>query len=142
MVLPIVIGLAATIVALTGKAIVKTSRRYGKLSPQMIASLNRIRVETHLHSGPSKVDHNDSHIRYLRARFNNSGFPKVMTEREALLILGIEAADIASLDKDHLRKRYRALMILNHPDKSGSVYLSQKINQAKEVLEKSYLFKK
>lgn len=142
MVLPIVIGLVATVAALTGKAVVKTIARYERLSPHMIASLNKIRIETHLRDGPSKVDPNNSHIQYLRSRFNNSGFPKVMTEREALLILGIEASDIASLNKDLLRKRYRALMILNHPDKSGSVYLSQKINQAKEVLEKSYLFKK
>lgn len=142
MVLPIVIGVAATIAALTGKAIAKTVRRFDRLSPQMIASLNKIRLETHLHSGPTKVDPNDSHIRYLRSRFNNAGFQQVMTEREALLILGIEANEIASLDKDLLRQRYRKLMVENHPDRSGSVYLSQKINQAKDVLEKSYMFRK
>ncbi|WPK23643.1 hypothetical protein PUMCH_000885 [Australozyma saopauloensis] len=142
MVLPIVIGVAATVAALTGKAVAKSVARYGKLSPQMIASLNKIRLETHLLDGPSKVDPNLAHIRYLRSRFNNSGFPKVMTEREALLVLGIEASDIGKLDKTLLRQRYRALMVLNHPDRSGSVYLSQKINEAKDVLEKSYLFKK
>lgn len=140
MVLPIVIGVAATVAALSGKALAKTAARYDRLSPQMIASLNRIRLDTHLHAGPAKTDANNAHIQYLKARFNNVGFPSKMTERTALLILGFEANEIALLDRDRLRQRYRKLMIMNHPDRSGSVYLSQKINQAKDVLEESYMF--
>lgn len=142
MVYPIAIGLAATAAALLTKALVKTVRRYEKLSPQMIASLNKIRMENTRLGGASKVDSNDLHIRYLKSRFNNEGFEPKMTEREALLILGIEAEDIGTLDKLLLRKRYRTLMVANHPDHSGGVLLSQKINQAKEILENSYLFRK
>lgn len=65
-----------------------------------------------------------------------------MTENEALLVLGIEANEISKLDRNLLRQRYRKLMVMNHPDKNGSQYISQKINEAKDVLEKSYLLKK
>ena len=64
-----------------------------------------------------------------------------MTELEALLILGIEGDEIVNFNKKLLRDRYRKLMILNHPDKNGSQYMSQKINQAKYVLDNSYMFK-
>lgn len=65
-----------------------------------------------------------------------------MTEQEALLILGIEGDDILNVDKKMVRDRYRKLMVLNHPDKQGSKYISQKINEAKDVLDKSYMVNK
>lgn len=108
----------------------------------MFATLNNLRIQQHESSSLTTQDGQASHLRYLRSRFNASGFDHSMTEREALLILGIEANDISGLTKENLRQRYRKLMIMNHPDKHGSVYLSQKINQAKEILEKSYIFRK
>jgi len=108
----------------------------------MIATLNKLRIENHETDSLAKHEGNASHLRYLKSRFDATGFAHTMTEREALLVLGIEANDISSLTKDNLRQRYRKLMVMNHPDHNGSVYLSQKINQAKEVLEKSYLFRK
>lgn len=142
MVFPVIIGLGITVAALTAKAITKTVSRYQRLSPQMIATLNNLRIEHHESSSLTTQDGKASHLRYLKSRFNNAGFDHSMTEREALLILGIEANDISGLTKDNLRQRYRKLMIMNHPDKHGSVYLSQKINQAKEILEKSYIIRK
>lgn len=139
--IPIVVGLGVTVVALTGRAIAHTFTRYRRLSPQMIATLNKIRLETHLDTELSTGPGEASHIKYLKSRFENRGFEHTMTEREALQVLGIEASEIAGLTKDLLRQRYRKLMVLNHPDRKGSVYLSQKINQAKDVLEKSYLVK-
>lgn len=65
-----------------------------------------------------------------------------MTEQEALMIMGIEGDEIMHMDKKLLKERYRKLIVMNHPDKLGSQYLSQKINQAKDILDKSYLFKK
>lgn len=142
MVLPIVIGVGVAVATLTGKAIAGTVTRYRRLSPQMIATLNKVRLERHDDmANLATHDGKATHIRYLRLRFENAGFEHNMTEREALLILGIEANDISSLTKENLKARYRKLMVMNHPDRKGSVYLSQKINQAKEVLEKSYLLK-
>lgn len=141
MVLPIIVGVGITCAALTAKALVGTIHRFNRLSPQMIATLNHIRLERRDSPLANSTVHG-SHIRYLRSRFNNTGFESRMTEREALLVLGIEPDEINSLDKNMLRTHYRRLMVLNHPDKNGSVYLSQKINQAKDVLENSYLLKK
>lgn len=142
MVLPIIIGVGITAAALTTKAALKAVSRYQKLTPQMIATLNGIRLESSHSSNLTKDDAPDSHIRYLKATFNATGFERKMTEQEALLIMGLNASDITSLTKDTLKQRYRKLMVMNHPDKKGSIYLSQKINQAKEVLEKSYLFRR
>ncbi|GEQ69522.1 hypothetical protein JCM33374_g3194 [Metschnikowia sp. JCM 33374] len=142
MVLPIILGLGVTFVALSGRALAGTVNRYNRLTPQMIATLNKIRLDPPRDSSVERSANESSHIKYLKSRFNAVGFETKMSEREALLILGIEASEIQSLTKDVLKQHYRKLMISNHPDRSGSIYLSQKINQAKEVIENSYLLKK
>ncbi|GBL48171.1 Mitochondrial import motor associating protein [Candidozyma auris] len=142
MVVPIVVGLGVTVAALTARAAIATAQRYQRLSPQMIATLNNIRLERTSNTSLKDSGAKAEHIRYLMGRFNNTGFRDPMTENEALQVLGIEASEISRLDKNLLRSRYRKLMVMNHPDKNGSQYLSQKINEAKDVLEKSYLLKK
>lgn len=136
MVVPIIAGLGITVAALMAKTTIAACGRYRKLTPQMIAAMNGIKV--------SYRDDTNNLTIYdeLRRRFPNSGFEERMTEREALLILGIEEHEIDLLDSKMVKDRYRKLMIQNHPDKNGSQYLSQKINQAKDVIEKSYLLKK
>merc|ERR1711976_900469 len=60
------------------------------------------------------------------------GFEEKMTKREAALILGVRA----SSTEKRIKEAHRKLLILNHPDRGGSKYLSGKVNEAKELLLK------
>lgn len=143
MVLPIVIGIGATVAALTVKSTISAYRKYLLLTPHMIASLNNIRLNALSSSTDDGKSHPHAQIhQVLRRKYPRAGFNDKMTEQEALMIMGIEGDDIMRMDKKLLKERYRKLMVMNHPDKLGSQYLSQKINQAKDILDKSYLFKK
>ncbi|CAH2355260.1 mitochondrial DnaJ homolog 2 [[Candida] railenensis] len=145
MVLPIIVGIGATVIALGAKASISAYRKYLHLTPQMIASLNNITLHSSSQINRDILNgkrHKDAaqHM-FLLQNYPKSGFDDEMTEREALLILGIEGDDILRFDRKMLKDRYRKLVVVNHPDKHGSQYISQKINQAKNVLEKSYLLK-
>ncbi|KAG8907994.1 mitochondrial import inner membrane translocase subunit TIM14 [Tulasnella sp. 403] len=62
------------------------------------------------------------------------GFRPKMDRREAIAILGLR--DGASL-KTQFKDAHRQVMIANHPDRGGSPYLASKINEAKDLLEKT-----
>ncbi|CAD0113708.1 unnamed protein product [Aureobasidium uvarum] len=66
--------------------------------------------------------------------FYKGGFEQKMTRKEAALIL--ETTE-RGLTRDIIRKKHRQLMLLNHPDRGGSPYLATKVNEAKELLEKT-----
>nr|ANM86781.1 Pam18/Tim14 [Stygiella incarcerata] len=76
-------------------------------------------------------------IRLPRIRFGNSSgfyrgtFAKEMNRKEAALVLGVNEtfASIEDVKDAHYR-----LIRLNHPDIGGSVYLTRKINEAKDIL--------
>ncbi|KAK2845287.1 Mitochondrial import inner membrane translocase subunit tim14 [Arthroderma sp. PD_2] len=66
--------------------------------------------------------------------FYKGGFEPKMNKREASLILSLSER---TLTKDKVRANHRKMMLLNHPDRGGSPYLATKINEAKEMLEKT-----
>ncbi|GKT88350.1 mitochondrial chaperone [Colletotrichum tofieldiae] len=66
--------------------------------------------------------------------FYKGGFEPRMNKREACLILSLQESGIS---RDKVRKAHRTLMLLNHPDRGGSPYLATKVNEAKELLEKT-----
>lgn len=140
MVLPILIGVGVTVLALTAKSTILAASKYRHLTPAMIASLNNLKAAT----PDTRLDPNHPHyndINNIRNKYLNQGFNNKMNEREALLIMGIDSDEIMNLNKSVIKDRYRKLMVMNHPDKNGSQYLTQKINEAKDILDKSYLFK-
>eukprot|EP00842_Homolaphlyctis_polyrhiza_P007026 jgi/Hompol1/912/HPOL_001605-RA len=65
--------------------------------------------------------------------FARGGFESVMSRREAALVLGVSE----NVTKEKLKQAHRTIMLLNHPDRGGSPLLATKINEAKELLERS-----
>ncbi len=65
-----------------------------------------------------------------------------MNQIEAFQILGISGKDILNLTPEMLKARHRKMMIQNHPDRGGSPYIAMKINTAKDLLQKTFMFKK
>ena len=69
------------------------------------------------------------------------GFKEKMDKAEASKILGVS---LDANDKD-ISAAHRSLMIANHPDKGGSPFLAEKVNEAKELMtgkQKSSVFDK
>lgn len=121
--------------ALTAKAMILTVKRCSRLSPRDIARLNNIKLVNPQASKQERL------FEQIFARYPG-GFREKMNQTEALQILGIEGNDILNLTPKMLKARHRKMMILNHPDRGGSPYLAMKINTAKDLLDKTFTFKK
>lgn len=65
------------------------------------------------------------------ARYFHGGFEEKMTKREAMLILNLKTLNDPAL----IRAQYKKILMGNHPDKGGSLYLARKINEAKKTIE-------
>ncbi|KAG8935066.1 mitochondrial import inner membrane translocase subunit TIM14 [Tulasnella sp. 417] len=62
------------------------------------------------------------------------GFRAKMDRREAIAVLGLKDGPLL---RNQLKDAHRQIMIANHPDRGGSPYLASKINEAKDLLEKT-----
>ncbi|KAF8896426.1 hypothetical protein BD779DRAFT_1495878 [Infundibulicybe gibba] len=62
------------------------------------------------------------------------GFKAKMDRKEAIAILGLK--DGPQL-RNRLKDAHRHIMLANHPDRGGSPYLASKINEAKDMLDKT-----
>ncbi|KAG9314969.1 hypothetical protein JVU11DRAFT_4078 [Chiua virens] len=62
------------------------------------------------------------------------GFKAKMDRKEAIAILGLKDG---SMLRNRLKDAHRQIMLANHPDRGGSPYLASKINEAKDLLEKT-----
>ncbi|CAR24603.1 Mdj2p [Lachancea thermotolerans CBS 6340] len=145
MVLPIIIGVGVTFAAVTARSGIRAWEVYQKLTPLMIARLNRIRLTE------AEINfQRESSVRFrnlsptLKARLDQyrGGFSARMTEAEALLILGISGSEVASLNEQLLKRKHHKAMVQNHPDRGGSPFLAMKINEARDVLCHSVMLKK
>ncbi|UZJ51757.1 hypothetical protein CBS101457_001077 [Exobasidium rhododendri] len=62
------------------------------------------------------------------------GFQSKMDKKEAAQVLGLRET---ALTKVKVKEAHRRMMIANHPDRGGAPFLASKINEAKDLLEKT-----
>ncbi|CAL4169919.1 unnamed protein product, partial [Meganyctiphanes norvegica] len=65
------------------------------------------------------------------SKYYKGGFDPKMSKREAALILGISP----NAPPIKVKQMYKKLMLINHPDKGGSPYISAKVSEAKDKLD-------
>ncbi|XP_071546251.1 mitochondrial import inner membrane translocase subunit TIM14-like isoform X2 [Panulirus ornatus] len=66
------------------------------------------------------------------SRYYKGGFEPKMTKREAGLILNLSP----NADPVKVKAAYKKMMLANHPDRGGSPYISAKLSEAKDLLDK------
>ncbi|KAK0223270.1 hypothetical protein IW262DRAFT_1365635 [Armillaria fumosa] len=62
------------------------------------------------------------------------GFKAKMDRKEAIAILGLKDGPLL---RNRVKDAHRHIMLANHPDRGGSPYLASKINEAKDLLDKT-----
>merc|ERR1712183_565852 len=67
---------------------------------------------------------------FLTKQDHAGGFKEKMDKAEASKILSVS---LDSSEKE-ITKAFRQLMIANHPDKGGSPYIAEKVNEAKDLM--------
>ncbi|XP_068216543.1 mitochondrial import inner membrane translocase subunit TIM14-like [Palaemon carinicauda] len=66
------------------------------------------------------------------SKYYKGGFDPKMTKREASLILSVSP----NANSQRVRAAYKKMMLVNHPDRGGSPYISAKLSEAKDILDK------
>lgn len=69
---------------------------------------------------------------WFAKNFYDGGFEEKMSKREAALILGVRE----SASPERIKEAHRRILLLNHPDRGGSAFISAKVNEAKDLLLK------
>uniref|UniRef100_A0A2P2HX87 Import inner membrane translocase subunit TIM14-like n=2 Tax=Hirondellea gigas TaxID=1518452 RepID=A0A2P2HX87_9CRUS len=111
----IVAGLGIAALAFGARFMVRTIPNIGQKMAQAATSMPKL----------------DSEM-FAASKYYKGGFDPKMTKREATLILSVNSGAPPA----KIKAAYMKLMLTNHPDRGGSPYLSSKISEAKDILDK------
>jgi hypothetical protein len=107
-------------------------REEAKKSPGGGGFFNDFMTDFMHQMGYSKTAWADMKAGWFAKNFYDGGFEEKMTKREAALILGVRESTSAQ----RIKEQHRKILLINHPDRGGSPYVSAKINEAKDLLIK------
>ena len=124
--------LAVAGAGLTGRMILRQSAQAGRLRSPLLLKLAGV-------SQPGQAP--------LGKEWAIGGFQNKMDKHEAADILGLkyavgqddraERCRLNQLTAKRLKEAHRKIMLANHPDRGGSPYVASKINEAKDLLERT-----
>ncbi|KAI3640783.1 hypothetical protein MIR68_001661 [Amoeboaphelidium protococcarum] len=98
------------------------------------AALRAYKQHGHKLSGVASQINQGINSTFGASGYARGGFEAKMNKREAAQILGLREA---GLTRDKIKEAHRRIMLLNHPDRGGSPFMASKINEAKDLLEKT-----
>ncbi|KAG7154938.1 mitochondrial import inner membrane translocase subunit TIM14-like isoform X2 [Homarus americanus] len=111
----ILVGLGLATVGFGARFVLRTMPTLGKKMAEAVNGIPKL-------DGKSLVN----------SKYYKGGFEPKMTKREASLILNI-SPNASSLK---VKATYKKMMLVNHPDRGGSPYISAKLSEAKNLLDK------
>ena len=98
---------------LKGRAVLRVAPKVAENLEKKVAELPKMQKPSFSFSALTDV------------KYYKGGFESTMSKREAALILGVSP----NANKLKIKEAHKRIMLINHPDKGGSPFISSKINE-------------
>ena len=113
-------GIGLAVVGFTGRYILKKMPQLSQKMAEAYKNVPKLNSQT-----------------LANSKYYKGGFESRMTRREASLILDVSP----TASKLKVKQQFKKIMAVNHPDRGGSPYIAAKINEAKDLLEKWFIYR-
>lgn len=117
----VIVGLGLAAIGYAGRFALRVAPKVAENLEKKVAELPKMQKPSFTFSSFTDV------------KYHKGGFESKMSKREAALILGVSP----NANKIKIKEAHKRVMLINHPDKGGSPFLSSKINEAKDIMDKT-----